>query len=345
MDNWESQLRRDGHHGGWILLTKQPEREQLLAIPPDQRPTNAPDVLCEPEAAGATILWSVNAAMPNGSKQTVRVIANRFALYRIEGAEDREGKGMYDLIRGVGAHEIIIESENHDDTLHSMSPYHYALTLQAYQERIKDLRKDKRLRSFSVFREWQCGKDAKSLHPHSQLIASAIIPLGSKNELDAAKDYFNYKERCLFCDMLRQEIGDEERVVTNADDYITYCPYASRYPFEVHLFPRWHSCDFCDTSKEQLLSLASMIKDTAMRLEYAVPNWKILMVLHTTPVFDQRRQYYHTINQDYHWHLEFLPVPPGFIDWYARKGTHVENTLPENAAAFLRDLDVPSPWS
>ncbi|RJP33847.1 MAG: galactose-1-phosphate uridylyltransferase [Candidatus Omnitrophota bacterium] len=345
MDNWQSQLRRDGHHGGWTLLTRQPEREQLLAMSPEQRPIHAPDILCDPEKYGASVIWRVTATLPDGGKRTVRVIANRFALYRVEGMEDREGEGMYDLMRGVGAHEIVIESENHEDSLATLSPHHYALTLQAYQDRISDLRKDFRLRSFSVFREWQCGTKEPSIHPHSQLIAAAIVPLGIKNELDAAREYYNYKERCLFCDMMRQELAEEERLVTATDEYMTYCPFASRYPFEVHLFPRRHSCDFCDTPKDQLPALAAMIRDTAYRLEQAIPDWRVLMVLHTTPVFDHRRKYYHSIAQDYHWHFEFLPLPPGFIDWYSRTGAFVEHTSPENAAAFLRDLAAPSPWT
>ncbi len=345
MDNWQSQLRRDGHHGGWILVTRQPEREQLLAIPPDQRPLQSPDLLCDPEKYGASVIWRLQTTLPDGKERTVRVIANHFALYRVEGAEDREGEGMYDLMRGVGAHEIIIESEKHEDTLTTISPHHYALTLQAIQERIVDLRKDMRLRAFSAFREWPCGNRARPLHPHSQLIASAIIPLGIKNELDAAKEYYNYKERCLFCDMIRQELSDEKRLVTVTNEFISYCPFASRYPFEVHLFPRRHSHDFCDASKELLPSLAEMIRDIAIRLEKAIPDWPVLMTLHTTPVFDPRKRYLHTIHQDYHWHIEFLPMPPGFIDWYMRTGTFVEHTQPENAAEFLRGLEVPTPWT
>ncbi|MGI6456954.1 MAG: hypothetical protein ACOX5R_15225 [bacterium] len=340
-----SQLRRDAHHGGWVLMCHQPEREQLLAIARQNwnfEETN--DALCNPETSGIHIIWQASHKLPDGSEGKVRVIPNRFPLYRVEGSEDRVGMGMYDQMRGVGAHEIVIESERHTDSLITMHPKHYALTLLAIQERLIDLRKDSRLRAFHAFREWTCGENEKHLHPHSQIIASAIIPLGSMTELDSARQYFEYKERCLFCDMIRQEINDKVRIVYQSKEYIAFCPFASRYPFEIHLFPRKHCCDFIREPQEQFKSLAMAIQDIAARLEQAIPGWGLMMVLHTAPVFSTRRNILRTIPLDYHWHLEFLPQPPGFIDWFSRSGAHVDCTLPENAAEFLRDVEVTYAW-
>ncbi|MGC9329778.1 MAG: galactose-1-phosphate uridylyltransferase [Candidatus Hinthialibacter sp.] len=344
MDENGTQLRRDPHHGGWVLLPFQPEREQLLSISPDDWPADSPNALDESEASGVHVVWSVKSDLPDGSEHRVRVIANRFAMYRVEGQEDRQGRGLYDMMRGVGAHEIIVESPNPSDSILTLSPYQYALTLQAVQERIRDLRKDSRLKSFSFLREWICSGNGAASHPHSQLIASAIIPLGLSNEMDSAWAHFRYKERCLFCDMIRQELHDESRLVMEGDDYIAYCPFASRYPFEIHLFPKKHSAEFHEEPGERLPALAAAIRDAAARLEAAIPGWRVLMVLHTAPVPSKRMHIHSPHGSYYHWHIEFLPHPPGFVDWYARTGTHVECTPPENAAAFLREVNVPSPW-
>ncbi len=339
-----SQLRRDPHHGGWILLARQPEREQLLSIPREDWPHESPNALSHQESGSVNVIWSVKTTLPDGSEHQVRVIANRFALYRVEGQDDREGQGMYDLMRGIGAHEIIVESPKETDTLLTLSPYQYALTLRAMQERIRDLRHDSRLHSFSIFREWLCGKSDSVSHPHAQLIASTIVPLGLSNELDAARSHYEYKERCLFCDMIRQELQDESRIVLESDDFVAYCPFASRYPFEVHLFPKNHIAEFHDEPDNRLPSLAAAIRDIAARLEIAIPGWRILMALHTAPVPSRRKFYPSSHASFYHWHFEFLPQAPGFLDWFARTGTHVECTAPENAAAFLREANVPSPW-
>lgn len=340
MQDRSSEMRRDLHHGGWVLFTKDAEREQLLALPKDQWPVDFYNVLEDPEAAGAVIVWSLTSDLPDGSTRRVRVIANRFPLYRVEGQEDRKGVGIYDMMRGLGAHEIIIESDQ-VESLHTMNPHHYALTLQAFHERMRDLRKDERLRSITIFREWRCGNKGTPIHPHSQLIASAIIPLGLKNELDAAHEHYKYKERCIFCDMINQELRDQERLVNVTDKYITYCPFASRYPFEVHLFPRKHCFDFINQPVDEFPELASMIRDTACRLEEALPGWEVLMVLHNAPVTRPQDRFDY-VPLDFHWHIEFLPQPPGFLDWFARTGTHVECTPPEKAASYLRNINVPS---
>lgn len=339
-----SQLRRDPHHGGWVLLPRQPEREQLLSIPHNEWPSDSPNALLESEPSGAHVVYHVKTTLPDGREHTVRAIANRFALYRVEGQEDREGQGMYDLMRGIGAHEIIVESPNETDSILTLSPYQYALTLRAVQERIRDLRRDIRLFSFSFFREWFCGENGIARHPHSQLIASAIVPLGLATELDAARAHFEYKDRCLFCDMIRQELQDESRIVFESDDYIAYCPFASRYPFEVHLFSKTHAADYHDEPETRLPGLAAAIRDVATRLDAAIPGWRVLLALHTAPVPSARRHFPSSHGSFFHWHFEFLPQPPGFIDWFARTGAHVECTAPESAAQFLRGVTVSSPW-
>lgn len=336
-------LRRDSHHGGWVLLPNQPEREQLLDLPRNEWPDGG-NAFCRPEEAGAHSIWQRDAHLPDGKTARVKVIANRYAMYRIEGNEDREGDGMYDLMRNVGAHEIVVESESRQDTLSSMSPHHFAVVLRALKERILDLHNDHRLKSFSIFREWQCGNAHHDFHPQSQLVASAIIPLGLKNELDSAWDYYDYKERCIFCDMLRQELADEKRLVEVTEDFAAYCPFASRHPFEIHLFPRAHNAWFSEESTDRFTPLAEMIRNMAVRLDQAIPGWRVLMAVHAAPVKDRRQQPLYRIPNYYHWHIEFLPQPPGYIDWYARTGTHIEYTPPEKAAEFLRKLDISSPW-
>lgn len=337
-----SELRKDPHHGGWVLVASQPEREQLMNIPLNDWPLQSPDALVNPEAAGAIVLWRRSLDLSNGSKTEVMVAANRFPLYRVEGPEERKGKGVYDYMRGVGAHEVIIESVRLEDTLPTMSPRHYAMALQAMQDRINDLKRDTRLRSFSIFREWTAPPNGLAAPPHSQLIASSVLPSALETELSLARSYYVDKERCLYCDIISQELHDQERLVREEEHFVAFCPYASRAPFEIHLYPRQHIHDFADLPNDYLTSLAGMIRETASRLEQTLPGWRILMTMHTAPTAPASLDF-GLLSNAFHWHLEFIPKPPAGLDWHSRAGTHVIHTAPETSAEQLRSLRVPAP--
>lgn len=339
-----SELRRDLHHGGWVLLPHQPEREQLLNVPIGQQFQSIHSSVINTHDSGAIILWQKSVMLAEKKQHTVKVAANPYALHKIEGNEDRTGIGMYDQMRGIGAHEVIIESEQPGLSLSNMPPSLYALTFEAIQARIHDLYNDQRLRSFSWFREWKCGEENSPLPPHSQLITSAALPLGLLNVLKSAKDHYEYKERCLFCDIIRQELTDESRIVSESKQYIAFCPFASRYPFEVHLMPKQHQSDFSKEPFNNLPELAAMVINMAQRYNQAIPGWRVIASMHTKPVFDPKYGYMHSIDKDFHWHIEFTPIPPGYTDWYARTGMHIELTPPEQAAQCLQDCDVSSPW-
>lgn len=338
-----SQLRRDPHHGGWVLIAPQKDREQLLNIPVEKWPLQSSHALANPEEAGALILWNRKKALGGDKEAQVRVISNRFPLYRVEGTEDRKGEGIYDRMKGIGAHEMIIESTDPADTLLSMSPEHYALVVQAAQERILDLKQDSRLRSFTWFREWTAGNGQREVHPHSQLIASAVVAQGIEHEIASAQQHYELKERCVFCDMIEQEVVDEVRTIRVEEHFVTFCPYASRHPFEVHLFPRNHQHDFGAMTGEYYHALAGMIRDTAQRLERAIPGWRLLMTLHTAPqaVLGTKLES-SLLSRAYHWHIEFLPKAPGSLEWFERTGTEISYTTPEDSAEFLRNLDIPA---
>ncbi len=339
-----AELRRDLHHGGWVLLPHQSIREQLLNVPVHKRFQSMSDSMASTVDTGAIILWQKSVKLSDKKEHTAKVVANPWALHRIEGSEERAGIGMYDQMRGIGAHEIIIESEEPGLKITEMAPQLYALTLEAIQARIRDLYNDSRLRSFTWFREWTCGDKSNNLPPHSQLLASTTLPLGMQNVLESAREHYEYKERCLFCDIIRQEQTEEIRLVHENKHYITFCPFASRYPFEVHLMPKQHQSDFTNEPGTHLSSLAEIIRNIAERLDQSLPGWRVIASLHTKPVFDPRMKYFHTIHKDFHWHIEFTPVPPGYVDWYARTGMHVEMTSPEQAAEHLRNCTISSPW-
>ena len=137
----------------------------------------------------------------------MRVVPNKFPALQVEGGLDREGDGMFDRMNGIGAHEVIIETPDHDKTLASMSEPEIERVLSAFRERMVDLKQDRRLRYILVFKNQGATAGATLEHAHSQLIALPIVPDFVREEIEGARRHFEAKERCVFCDIVHQELA------------------------------------------------------------------------------------------------------------------------------------------
>src|SRR5438445_7197812 len=160
---------------------------------------------------------------------TVRVVPNKFPALGIEGDLDRQADGMFDKMNGVGAHEVVIETPDHGETLATMPLKRVEDMLWAFRDRILDLKQDRRFKYILVFKNHGEGAGASLEHPHSQIIALPILPKQVVEELEGAKKYFSNKERCIFCDIIRQETEARVRVAAENPDFITLAPYAPRF--------------------------------------------------------------------------------------------------------------------
>lgn len=273
----------------------------------------------------------------------VRVVPHLSPLYRIEGDAMRRAEGIYDKMRNLGAHEIVVETPDHNLPLSHQSDDNVAQVLAAYVSRIADLKRYSRFRYVAVFRNQgrEAGQEIK--HPHSEITATPFIPRRISYELRSAKRYFALKERCLFCDSVRQELSQQVRTIDCDDHFAGLCPFASRVPYETWILPVYHHCDFEQdlTSWESLNRLARFLKGILQRLEAVTPAYHL--VLHTSPNIRARYEtggQWQTISDDYHWHLEILPVIAAKSKSYSLKEAYYNPMLPEAAARELRALPV-----
>lgn len=279
------------------------------------------------------ILAYRNGSLPNQPGWTVRVIPNKFPALRVEGTLDRQGDGMYDKMVGIGAHEVIIESPDHNATFGELPEKQIENAFWAMRDRALDLKRDTRLKYILFFKNHGESAGATLEHPHSQLIALPVVPKRVQEELDGARRYFDFKDRCVYCDMERQESESGARVVLETDHFLAVCPYAPRFPFETWILPRKHASHY-ETVDAPLLENLSWVMRTLVRkldrvLESPPYNW----VLHSSPLHD-------SILQHYHWHIEVIPklVKVAGFEWGS--GFYLNPTPPEEAAKFLRDAGL-----
>jgi UDPglucose--hexose-1-phosphate uridylyltransferase len=267
---------------------------------------------------------------------TVRVVPNKFPALGIEGNLNRQAEGMFDKMNGIGAHEVIIETPDHATTLAMLAPKRIEDILWTFRDRILDLKKDRRFKYILTFKNHGEAAGASIEHSHSQLIALPILPIYVAEELEGAKQYFKYKERCVFCDIVHQETEAGVRVVAENEDFLTIAPFAPRFPFETWILPKQHESAFEHSSSHMFENLAKALKLLLNKADRVLDNPPYNLVIHSSPVQEPN-------NDHYHWHIEFMPKLTKTAGFEWGTGFYINPTPPEEAAKFLREANVEEP--
>lgn len=289
-------------------------------------------------------IFAVRPAGPaNSAGWRVRVIPNKYPVLRVEGELKSRGYGLYDVMDGIGAHEVIVETPDHDREMADLSPAEIADVLFAWRARLLDLRRDVRLRYMVLFKNHGIKAGATLAHPHSQLIAVPLIPPVAATELKVCRDFYEAKERCIVCDLIDFELASGNRVVREFANYVILTPYASCFPFELRLYPKRHCHDFPRLGDAELDELAVALKDMLQRLKLVLKDPPFNFILHTAPPQHERPgkpDYWSSVEYDYHWHIELVPRLTQIAGFEWGTGFYINPTSPEDAATFLREADV-----
>jgi UDPglucose--hexose-1-phosphate uridylyltransferase len=327
-----SDLRRDPVTGRWVAVgtgIPHPHDFDRTTVVPELAPSCP---LCESqEERTAPELWVERPqGAPNGPGWLTRVVPNHAPMVRVEGMLERRGDGIFDTVTGVGAHELIVESPHHHESLATLDDAGRTRVLWALRERINDLRRDVRFRHFFAFKNHGTGAGAALSHAHTQLLALPVVPREVQEEVDGARAHYAAKERCVFCDIIRQEEADGARVIATTPGFVALAPFASRSPFETWILPRAHHAHFESSSFEACWELATMLGTVLRGLNQALETPPYMLALHNAPVPD---------GQDfYHWHIEVVPRVTRQGSLEALAGFHLNPTRPEDAAQFLRSI-------
>lgn len=271
----------------------------------------------------------------NTSGWQVRVVPNKFPALQIEGDLERRGLGMYDLSNGVGAHEVVIETPYHGKDLHELLNKEIENMLMMCCRRSIDLAKDKRFKYIMIFKNSGASAGASLEHPHTQIIALPMVPKNAVEEIRGAEKYFQYRERCLFCDIIRQETEEKERIILENKYFLSFCPFASRFPFEIWIIPKTHRSYFSHLSSEEIPELAAILKDTIGKIKKIFKDSPYNFIIHSSPVEGESDNV-----ESYHWHIEIMPRLTRVAGFEWGTGFYVVPTPPELAAKYLKEVNV-----
>ena len=279
-----------------------------------------------------------------GRPWTARSVVHPAPLYRIEGEPSRRGDGIYDRMRSIGAHEVLIENPKHDRHLWAASDAEVEQFLRLAAQRIKDLKGDPRIKYISIFKNHGVNAGQEFDHPTAQLTATTFVPRRVLYELRAGREYFQQKERCVFCDIIGQEEKQGLRVVELRGDFVALCPYAPRVPYETWILPRTHEASFERTGMAKgtgIREMGVLLRRTLQRIRTLTEEFH--MVLHTSPNTlhaSDSLGYWKTLDDDYHWHIEILPILGAKAKSYTFKEVYYSPVSSETAVKRLRDARI-----
>ena len=329
------ELRKDPVTGRWVIIsTDRQKRPNDFRVERSATVGRAHCPFC-PGHEGLTppevLSYRQNGGAPNAPGWDLRVVPNKFPALQVEGLLDREGEGLFDRMNGIGAHEVIIETPDHDRSLALMSEPELEGVLWAFRERMIDLRQDHRLRYILVFKNHGAAAGATLEHPHSQLIALPIVPDFVREEIEGARRHYQIKERCVFCDIVHQELRDGRRVIQENADIVALAPYAPRFAFETWLLPRRHGARYEQAARHEYESLARILKTVLQRLDRAHASPPFNLIVHTSPFSED-------VADLYHWHIEIMPKLTRLAGFEWGTGFQINPTSPEEAAGVLRSV-------
>ncbi len=331
------ELRKDPVVGRWVIIASERSDRPLSFKPAKLETTGELCPFCsghEDDTPPEVYAVRNPGSLKDSPGWEVRVVPNKFPALKIEGDLEKRGFGIYDRMNGIGAHEVIIESASHTTEFSDLSPDHICAVLDAYRSRMIDLKKDSRFQYIQIFKNHGEPAGATLEHPHAQLIATPILPRRIVDELRGAEFHYSHRDRCIFCDMVQQEINFRERIVAQTEHHLAFSPFAPRFPFETWILPRQHEAAFEQCSLGSFDDLALILKETIIRINLALNRPAYNFVLHTAPIGMEKSAYYH-------WHFEVMPKLTKVAGFEWGTGFYINPTPPEEAAAALRNVVIP----
>ena len=337
------ELRRDPITRGWVIFAPRRSKRPSDFFSHEEAQDEVPCPFCPKsgEAEGNEESGTIEISPPTEEFEdapwSMKVLKDKYPLLNAEEDFERYGEGMYDLMQGYGHHQLIIEAPEHGLQFHDFSEQHLAEIFGLYQRKMIALARDKGIQHILITRNIGNRAGAHIHHPHSHVVALPVVPKKLMEEIEGARIHYQYRDRCIFCDIVQQELSNKERVVLENDSFVAFCSYASRFPFEVTVIPKLHLPRFETIRPEETLDLAKIMKPLIGGLNSLLKDPPLNYIVHSAPtVHAKKRERFERVGQFYHWHIELLPKLTKVAGFEWGSGFYINPMLPEDAAEHLR---------
>ncbi len=327
------ELRQEPITKGWVIIaTERSKRPSDFPIRQEERKggvcpfCKGNEKMTPPEITA----YREAGTRPDEPGWWIRVVPNKFPALDSNSRETNLKRNYFTSMAGVGAHEVIVESPEHGLSLEQHDLVQIQEILRAWRDRHNAAISRSPIRYVQIFKNEGAVAGASLEHPHSQLIATPLIPSVVEHELHGAGGFYMESGSCPYCQMIAHEAASGERLIAENQQFISFCPFASRFPFEISILPKRHQASYSGIDESMIKNLAGIMKETMQKLAAVLPHPPYNLMLHTAPVGYADSPYYH-------WHLEIMPrltIVAGF-EWGT--GFYINPTPPETAAKYLRE--------
>ncbi|MDA8091649.1 MAG: galactose-1-phosphate uridylyltransferase [Nitrospiraceae bacterium] len=327
------ELRKDPILGRWVIISVERGKRPKDFSPVIHKKKGGFCPFCpgnEYTTPDEIIAFRPEGGQPNGTGWTLRVMPNKFPALESGGKITKSGEGMFDKMAGVGVHEVIIENPDHFLSLSTMPEKSVEDMLWAYFMRLTELKNDPRIKYVLIFKNEGESAGASLEHSHSQLIGLPIVPRTVRDELQGSRNHYDLKERCIFCDIIYQELSEGKRVIGENENYVALAPFAPRSPFETWILPKNHVAAFGPHQKS-FRGLAEILQRVLKQFDTLLESPPYNYIIHTAPFSEEQSEYFH-------WHIEIMPKLTKFAGFEWGSGFYVNPTPPEEAARFMRGI-------
>jgi len=319
-----SQLRKDPIVGRWTIIATERARRPAAFVDPQSTATDQKQCPYCQDSGSVTVYES----------QGVRVINSSNPILDDSRPFEHRRHGLYDIAHSYGSHEIVLETPEHIANMADLSLEQIKAVFQTYALRMQTHRKNPFVEYVLAYKNYGVAAGSRNIgHARSQIMTVPVLPMRVKDKTIGAEKYFDNHERCLFCDMVAQELKDKERVVVENEHFVVITPFASRFPFETWIIPKYHHCDFAEGIKGYEDALAAIMKDILLRFKIGLNDPAYNYMIQSSPVKDPS-----SFKDYYHWHIEVIPRLTRVAGFERGTGFYICPIPPEMSADFLREV-------
>ena len=351
-----NEFRQDLVSGEWVLFATGRAKRPSADVAPRVKPDLSQCPFEDPEASGNEVLVTylpdpdIDVTVDAQGQETgnqgrnsgvatsapgrwfAKVAKNKFPAVAECEAGPRQAVGPFLITEARGLHELIIYRD-HERQLHEYSVTELGQVLAIYQARYRAMADYAASRYILIFHNKGLSAGASQAHPHSQIISIPILPPDVKRSIFGSESYYKQNGKRVYDVMIDWETKEGKRIVQQTDNFIAFCPFVSKTPYEVRIFSKQSHAHFEQCPAELLPELGGVIKTVLQAIEQKLNAADFNFFIHTAPV---ERSGSTNPHDYYSWHIEILPKMKMEGAFELGSGVEVNVVDPDQAAQILR---------